>query len=89
MHLQQPANCFGCSRSLSVGDDVEGAEVGDEWSYLCRDCCKKVSRGGRTAHQTIEAILILNNDPDVGGPRDPLDHEDYRDLELLGILPKE
>ena len=87
MYLQEPANCYGCTRSLSEGNYVEGAEVGDKWRYLCPDCCDKVRRADREPRQTIEAILILNNDPDVGGPNDPLDHEDYRDLELLGILP--
>jgi hypothetical protein len=63
-------------------------KVGDEWSYLCFDCCKKVRRAGREPHNTIEAILIFNCDPDVGGPTSPLDHEDYRDLELLGRRPE-
>ena len=62
--------------------------MGDEWSYLCFDCCKKVRRAGREPHNTIEAILIFNCDPDVGSPTSPLDHEDYRDLELLGLWPE-
>jgi hypothetical protein len=39
--------------------------------------------------QTIQAVIIHRNDPDVGGPDDPLDHEDYRDLERLGLWPEE
>ena len=88
MILRQAATCCGCSRSLSEGNYVEGAKLGDKWDYLCLDCCNKVRRGGRKARQTIEAISIFNSDPDVGGPDDPLDHEDYRDLELLGLWPK-
>ena len=85
MYLQQAATCLGCSRSLFAGSHVEGAEVGDKWRYLCYDCCVKVRRADREPRQTIEAILVFNSDPDVGEPDDPLDHEDYRDLELLGL----
>ena len=87
MILRQSATCYGCTRLLSEGSYAEGVEVGDTWRYLCLDCCGKVRRGGRGPRQTIEAISIFNSDPDVGGPDDPLDHEDYRDLELLGLWP--
>ena len=87
MILRQATTCCGCSRSLSEGSYVEGVDVGGEWSYLCPDCCKKVRRAGREPRKAIESIFIFNSDPDVGGPKDPLDHEDYRDLELLGIWP--
>jgi hypothetical protein len=49
-------------------------------------CWDKVARGGREPREVLEAILIFDNDPDVGGPDDPLDHEDYRDLGRLGLL---
>ena len=55
-------------------------------SLSCMSCWDKVARGGREPREVLEAILIFNNDPDVGGPDDPLDHEDYRDLERLGLL---
>ncbi len=88
MILRQAAMCYGCSRPLSEGNYVEGAGAGDTWRYLCLDCCDKVCRADRKPRQAIEAILIFNNDPDVGGPDDPIDHEDYRDLELLGLWPE-
>ena len=88
MILRQSATCYGCTRPLSEGNYVEGAKIGDTWNYLCGDCCEKVRRGDREPRQTIEAIVVFNSDPDVGGPDDPLDHEDYRDLELLGLWPE-
>ncbi len=88
MILSQSATCYGCTRPLPEGNYVEGVDVGGEWRYLCHNCCRKVRRGGREPRQAIEAIVVFKSDPDVGGPDDPLDHEDYRDLELLGLWPE-
>ena len=78
--------CFGCDSEVDQYSDVFLHQVGDRRYYLCTECWEKVARGGREPHQVMEAILIFHNDPEVGGPGDPLDHEDYRDLELLGLL---
>jgi hypothetical protein len=76
--------CIACQKPVGVSDYKH--ESGDE--RLCLGCFAKVVRGGREPLQTIEAVLFFENDPDVGGPDDPLDHEDYRDLELLGLWPR-
>jgi len=81
--------CYACEQAIPDGAEAYGAEVGQEWSYLCPTCWGKVARGGRTPRQTIEAILFFHCDDDVAGPDDPLDHEDYRDLERLGLWPDE
>ena len=49
-------------------------------------CWDTVARGGREPRELLEAILLFNNVLDIGGPDDPLDHEDCRDLEWLGLL---
>ncbi len=85
MRLTASQTCYGCKGPLPAGASAVGAEVGDKWSYLCPPCWARVERGGRKPADTIEAILIFENDPQVGGPDDPLDHEDYRDLERLGL----
>ena len=49
-------------------------------------CWDKVARGDGEPREALEAILIFNNDLNVAGPNDPLDHEHYRDPERLGLL---
>ena len=43
---------------------------------------------GQEPWQVLEAISLFNNDPDMGGPDGPLDHEDYHDLPRLGLWPE-
>jgi len=81
-------NCYVCDAKIMSATGSQSAKVGGQWSWLCPACWAKVQRGGRTPRQTIEAILYFYNDPEVGGPGDPLDHEDYRDLERLGLWPE-
>jgi len=80
MNSQQ--QCIACQQPTGASDHHYDGMA------LCLGCFEKVVRGGRSPRQTIEAVLFYNNDPDVGGPDDPLDHEDYRDLELLGLWPE-
>ena len=82
-------NCYACDTTVAEDLGTIRHKLGDAWFHLCMTCWGKVARGGREPVQVLEAILIYNNDPDVGGPNDPLDHEDYRDLELLGLWPEE
>ena len=79
MKTQQ--HCIACRGSTGPSDYHFSDQA------LCLACFEKVVRGGRSPRQTIEAVLFYHNDPNVGGPDDPLDHEDYRDLELLGLWP--
>ena len=77
-----PLLCLQCRRGGRPGyDSVSAGRL-----LFCMSCWDKVAPGGREPREVLEAILIFNNDPDVGGPDDPLDHEDYRDLERLGLL---
>ena len=78
--------CAACRGPVGASD--YRAELGGEYSDLCLACWGKVVRGGRTPQQTMEALLMYAGDDSVGGPDDPLDHEDYRDLELLGLWPE-
>lgn len=55
--------------------------MGGRWSFLCPE------HAIRPIERTIETILIYQNDPDVGGPDDPLDNDDYRTLKDLGLWP--
>lgn len=87
MTTHTTVQCYACNADIPDDDTAVRARVGGQTSYLCAACWNKVQRGGRTPKLTIEAILVYNNDPTVGGPDDPLDHEDYRDLELLGLWP--
>jgi hypothetical protein len=80
------AHCAACNAVVADDPDTIRYRLEDAFSYLCMSCWGKVARGGREPREVLEAILIFNNDPDVGGPDDPLDHEDYRDLERLGLL---
>ncbi|MBN2577645.1 MAG: hypothetical protein JXB10_01460 [Pirellulales bacterium] len=75
--------CISCHAKEGLDHKLEVRK--DEPLFLCSTCWNKVARGGRTPEQTIEAVLYYHNDPRVGGPDDPLDHEDYRDVELLGL----
>ena len=76
--------CIACN--WPIGDLDYKIESTDTFG-LCLSCCEKCVRGGRNPKQIIEAVVTYQNDPDVGGPDDPLDQEDYRDLERLGLLP--
>ena len=73
--------------TLAAGTNAPGDTVGGKWSWLCASCWSKVERGGRTPRRTIGAILS-SYDEDFGGPDDPCDHEDCRDLERLGLWPE-
>jgi hypothetical protein len=77
--------CLACDGP--IGESDYRTNKGDRFG-LCLACFEKVVRGGRTPKQVIEALLIFLNDPNVGGPDDTLDHEDYRDMELLGLWPE-
>ena len=93
MTTSKPCRCYACN--APVPDDTDtirhklGGKKNDSYFFLCVNCWDKVARGGRRPEQTLEAILFYRNDPDAGGPDDQLDHEDYRDLELLGLWPEE
>ena len=86
MTMKYKTECMACGKTLHPGDEGHGAKVAGKWSFLCAECWAKCERGGRTPRNVIEAIL-LSFDPDFGGPADPCDHEDYRDLERLGLWP--
>ena len=77
--------CIACNKPAGESDYQH--PTGNE--RLCLACWERVVRGGRVPENTIEAVLYYPNHPDVGGPDDRLDHEDYRDLELLGLWPEE
>lgn len=79
--------CLACSAKLQPGDGHRDVDLQGETFRLCAACWAKVERGGRSPRQTVEAVL-LSYDPNFdGGPDDPCDHEDYRDLERLGLWP--
>jgi len=80
-------HCYACNTAVADDPDTIRHQLGDAYFYLCMSCWDKVARGGREPRQVLEAILIFKTDPEVGGPLDPLDHEDYRDLERLGLWP--
>ncbi len=84
--MESPPHCVACSGNVKAGDGHRDVDLQGETFRLCAACWSKVRRGGRSARQTVEAVL-LSYDPDFGGPDDPCDHEDYRDLELLGLWP--
>lgn len=88
MRLTANVECTGCHRIIHTGQEAHHTRLGGDDYFLCFPCFRKVERGGRTPKQTIEACL-LQNDPEFGGPDDPCDHEDYRDLHLLGRLDEE
>jgi len=83
--ITAPTRCIACGQHLEIGSGAWGVEGQEE--RLCLTCWNKVARGGRLPRQTIEAVLSMN-DPEFGGPRDPCDHEDYRDLESLNLWPQ-
>ena len=71
--------------AIVVADSVR-YRLANAFSYLCMSCWDTVARSGREPRELLEAILLFNNVLDIGGPDDPLDHEDCRDLEWLGLL---
>lgn len=73
--------CYACGNEVKDGDVIRH-KIGDTWYCLCMECRRKVNR---KLVQVMEAIYIFKTDPDVGGPNDPLEFDDYRDLELLGL----
>lgn len=77
--------CYACGKEVKDGNVIRH-KIGDEWFCLCPECRKKVERFGRELFQTLEAIYIFKTDPTVGGPDDPLDNDDYCDLQFLGII---
>jgi hypothetical protein len=78
-------HCVACHSEAPNGAEIN---VQGETYRLCPTCWSKVERGGRTPRQVVEAVL-LSYDPAFDGPDCPCDHEDYRDLQLLGVWPSE
>jgi hypothetical protein len=81
--------CISCAQRIGPSDyKTHDATRKHPSLHLCLACWNKVARAGRRPKQTVEAVLYYLNDPGAQGPDDILDHEDYRDLERLGIWPE-
>jgi len=88
--MSRKPTCIACNRPAGPSDyETHPATKKYDSLHLCLACWEKVVRGGRTPKQTVEAVLYYLNDPDAQGPDDELGHEDYRDLERLGLWPDE
>lgn len=82
--LNTMIKCLACDATLPEGAPARGLVRDGEQIVICEACWAKVERGGRTPRQVIEGLL-LRDDPEAGGPNDERDHEDFRDLDLLGL----
>lgn len=78
--------CLACDGEIRRGESagVVASPTGE--LSLCRGCWTKCERGGRKPCDVIEAVA-LSWAPEFGGPDSEADHEDFRDLEALGLWP--
>lgn len=79
------AQCVACRTTIPQGSGAWALTEAPE-IHLCMACWNRVARGGRTPRQTIYAVLMAYSG-EFGGPESEADHEDYRDLQRLGLWP--
>jgi hypothetical protein len=86
MNRRAAMKCVGCEAEIRRGDSVGVMASPAGEMALCRACWAKCERAGRKPCDVIEAVA-LSWAPEFGGPDSDADHEDFRDLELLGLWP--